>query len=381
MFKGRGDLIANLTVAINAREAVGKCFLIYGQQRSGKSSILHHLKLNLEQQTENIVVDLDNIGRVIDESSAIDFAWQVLAAILNQVRTTLDERCKAGNPPLPVKLPDSSQFFAHAAPLLYFNEVFGDVLAAMKHDPAWQECRFILLIDEFNYIYAQIVAGHIRETFMKTWKALLQRGYFRAVLVGQDVMPKFKARFANEFGVVHPERVTYLTPKHAEQLIVDPIRLQNEDSRYREQAVQRVMDLTAGSPFYIQIICHRLVEYMNRQRRPVVTEADVEHVVREELLRGANPLTEDQFNNLIDDGDTSAEAFEHAHIRAVLAAIARHSQGGACTRAWINPDGVPSELVDPILNDLKERDVVTRDRDNRYAIRVDLFRLWLNLND
>ena len=44
-------------------------------------------------------------------------------------------------------------------------------------------------------------------------------------------------------------------------------------------AIERIIDLTAGSPFYIQIICNRLVEYMNRKRaRAGYRGADVEQV-------------------------------------------------------------------------------------------------------
>ena len=54
-------------------------------------------------------------------------------------------------------------------------------------------------------------------------------------------------------------------PDEARRLIDEPIRIggRQGDSRYREQAIDRILNLTAGSPFYIQIICNRLVEYMN----------------------------------------------------------------------------------------------------------------------
>ena len=68
-----------------------------------------------------------------------------------------------------------------------------------------------------------------------------------------------------------------------------------------------ILDLTAGSPFYIQIICNRLVEYMNVKHAGLVTEADVEHV-KNELIRDVNALGLDKFDNLINSGDTSEDA-------------------------------------------------------------------------
>ena len=80
-----------------------------------------------------------------------------------------------------------------------------------------------------------------------------------------------------------------------------------DDSRYREQAIDRILNLTAGSPFYIQIICNRLVEYMNVKHAGLVTEADVEQI-KNELIRDVNALGLDKFDNLINSGDTSADA-------------------------------------------------------------------------
>ena len=45
---------------------------------------------------------------------------------------------------------------------------------------------------------------------MKAWKSIVEKGYFSSVLVGQDIMPAFKAAFPNEFGVTEDIRVTYL---------------------------------------------------------------------------------------------------------------------------------------------------------------------------
>ncbi len=211
---------------------------------------------------------------------------------------------------------------------------------------------------------------------MKNWKAILQENYFSAVLVGQDVMPKFKQRYPNEFGTTQDERVTYLKREDAVRLIDEPIRIggRQGESRYREKAIDRIIDLTAGSPFYIQIICNRLVEYMNRKRARLVTEADVEQV-KEELIRGANALGIDKFDNLLNSGDISEDAISDQDARSVLTAIALNSQTGPCSRYNILCETCAP--IDCILDDLIRRDVIERERGNYYSIRVGLFRDWL----
>jgi len=216
----------------------------------------------------------------------------------------------------------------------------------------------------------------IPETFMKNWKAMLQDNFFNAVLVGQDVMPKFKQRFPNEFGTTQDERVTYLRREDAIRLIDEPIRIggHHGESRYRERAIERILELTAGSPFYIQILCNRLVEYMNRKRASLVTEADVEQV-KDELIRGVNALGKDKFDNLINSGDTSQDAISDEDALKVLTAIAENSRTGPCSRSSIACE--TSIPVDEILEDLVRRDVIERERGHYYSIRVGLFREWL----
>ena len=187
-----------------------------------------------------------------------------------------------------------------------------------------------------------------------------------------------KHDFPNEFGTTQDERVTYLKPDDARKLIDEPIRIggRQGDSRYREQAIERILDLTAGSPFYIQIICNRLVEYMNVKHAGLVTEADVEQI-KNELIRDVNALGLDKFDNLINSGDTSADAISNEDTLQVLKAIADNSRTGPCHRDRIVCK--TSSSIDKILDDLEKRDVVER-REQSYQIQVGLFKEWLIVN-
>jgi hypothetical protein len=239
--------------------------------------------------------------------------------------------------------------------------------------------HIVVLIDEFSYIHGQIVAKKLSTDFMKSWKALMERDYFSVVLAGQDVMPRFKQEFRNEFGIFQDERVSYLQAEDAESLIVDPVRIggRNGESRYREQAVQRILELTAGSPFYIQILCNRLVEYMNRKRAKLVTDADVEHV-KDELVKGVNSLGIDKFDNLISSGDTSQDAVGEQEALEALTKLA--TNGAGAFRHTVSAIDENVQQTERALNDLVNREVLKRERNNEFSIRVGLFREWLVTN-
>ena len=379
MFFGRKELIQNIAQAIQGSRAQSKCVLVFGQKRSGKSSVLHHLKTLLLADKKLLILDLKDIGSIQDPDSKAPLLYQILRRILTELEYAVADRINDGLSSLDISIPDDEEFYQHPAPLQCFQDTFVRLKRLFSKHKDWNNVKCVLLIDEFQYIYDRIIAGKIPESFMQNWKALLQANYFSAVLVGQDVMPKFKLRFPNEFGTTQDERVTYLNELDAIKLIEEPIRINDrqDGSRYRERAVPRILDLTAGSPFYIQIICNRLVEYMNVKRAELVTDADVEQVT-DELVRGVNALGLDKFDNLINSGDTSADAISDEDALKVLKVIADNSsKTDFCHRDRIVCE--TSLPVDIILDDLVKRDVVKR-REQSYQIQVGLFKEWLILN-
>ena len=380
MFFGREELIQNIAQAIQTSRLQSKCVLVFGQKRSGKSSVLYHLKARLQKDKDLLILDLGNIGTLRDPTAKRPLLYQFLNRILTNLARAIRRKQREGFSSLELSIP-GKEFYEHAAPLQYFEETFEELKDLVSNQEDWRGVRVVLLIDEFQYIYDRIVAGEIPSSFMQNWKALLQANYFSAVLVGQDVMPKFKDQFPNEFGTTQDERVTYLNELDAIKLIEDPIRIggRQGESRYREQAIERILVLTAGSPFYIQMLCNRLVEYMNVKHAGLVTEADVEQV-KNELIHGVNALDSGKFDNLINAGDTSPDAISDNDALKVLKAIADNSsRTDPCPRDRII-DCEISLPVDVILADLVKRDIIRREQGQYYQIQVGLFKEWLIAN-
>ena len=377
MFYGREELIHNIVAAIQKSHTQNKSIIVFGQKRSGKSSILYHLKEKLEKERNLLILDLGNIGSILDEYSSAPLLHQIFRTILRKLEFAIEDR-KECCTPLNMSFPTDTEFYSHQSPLTLFTDVFDQFLRQLNQSSDWKYVKIVILIDEFSYLYELIVAGNIPESFMKNWKAL-QEKYFSAVLVGQDVMPKFKQHFSNELGTAQDERVSYLKHDDAIKLIDEPIRIGGKkgESRYRERALERIHNLTAGSPFYIQIICNRLVDYMNSKRIILVTESHVEHI-KNELIGGVNAFEIDKFENLINSGDSTKEAISNDDTLAVLISLAKNGQTGPCNRASINC--TTSLPIDVILDDLLKRDVIERVREQYYQIRVGLFKEWLIAN-
>ena len=378
MFFGRTRLINRITNSIQTAGDNGKCILVYGQYRSGKSSLRVHLKKKLMEEYPTVpllVVDLGNIDGIEDSEVEAPFLYQLFVHIIKELNAAIKDKVENSEfLSLSYKFPENpdEEIKMETFTQNKFTSIFSNFKKALQEE--WGIKQVVLLIDEFQEVYDKILAGELGTNFMTTWKNFLSENLFSAVLVGQQVMMDFKTRFKNVFAAITHEPVTYLNKDDAEDLITKPILVDGQ-SRYRERSIERILELTACSPYYIQIICDRLVNHMNDVvLASWVTEADVEEVTTNLIKE----YDESDFHNLLASGDKSGEAIPEDDALTVLQAIAKgaNETTNLCPRPKIHCSRAPSVDVDKILSDLKRRDVVEVD-DDCYRIKVGLFRRWL----
>ena len=379
MFFGRSEFIKKAYSAICSNY---RSYVIYGQFRSGKSSILHHLEQELKNNSQILVAEIGDVGRLMDDYSPTPLLYQMLFSILREIDKSIQNKERIGLPKLGLFIPTSREFYGHPAPLDYFNELFDNVKEKFSNYAEWQEVRIVVTMDEFTYLYEKIVQGKLSQDFMKNWKGLLAANYFNVVLVAQDVFPKFRNKYDNAFQTMQHERVSYLNEIDAKALIDKPIHITidgNSESRFTEkEAIDRICELTAYSPYYIQIFCNQLVDYINSEKQPYITKANV-NIVKDRLLRGDKRLDNTTFTNLINDGDPSPEAILHSDLTKVLKKIAEHTKNDPyCSRNIINCKTQTD--INEILKDLEDRDVIETHGEKGSRIRVGLFKEWLNEN-
>jgi tetratricopeptide (TPR) repeat protein len=364
MFYGRDQFIDNLISSIRNSPSA-KSFVIYGQKRAGKSSILYHLEQKLELP---IIPIRFSIGGSENLSEAT-----FLYLIIQEIENAFEELADKGYPSIDVQRPTLEQLQDNAQ--LRFQDYMFEFRRKLKNIDEYRNARIMLLIDEFSYIYGQIMLGFVKRAFMPFWKALLERGYFGVVLVGQDYMPRFIESFPNDFQIAENKRVSYLEEEYARNLIVNPILTEKQESRYKGEAVNRLIQLTAGSPYYIQIFCNRLVNYMNRKKVIYVTDADIERV-KEELISGHNSLDSAVFDNLTSAGDANTDNISKEDAEAVLRDIANGSRlQPYCDQSSVTPQ--TSVPVDDVLKDLEKREVIEKQGTSGFRIKVGLFKEWL----
>lgn len=296
MFKGRDQLIADLIGLVGGQDR--RSVVVYGQKRAGKSSVLLHLQQKLT--LPHVAVRFSVAELTGTSAFTADLLYAIGAQIYRTLRNVIeDQGLSAKQPPMP----DIGQI--RLAPLLKFNDYMEELQRWLKDTPELSGTRLVLLLDEFTGIHKDIRVGKLPDDFMKGWKAILEKGFFRCVLVGNDLMPRFIEEFPNDFQVAQQQRVSFLDKLYAKQLIVDPIREPSDgSSRYRGNAVERILELTGCSPYYIQLFCRELVQYMNRDdvRAPAIGPADVDAVARKMI----EELDQTYFDNLLTPGDAGS---------------------------------------------------------------------------
>ena len=359
MFFGRQELLDRIYQELTSGP-LGQCFVLYGQKRSGKSSVLRQLAKRLGPP--NFAVHL-SLGTIDTTKAERSFVQACIDALYERLVHDFDM-----TDVLEHNWP--RDFQVEASPIESFRR---SVLASthlIQTRKGWRDVRPIFLIDEFTYVYEYIREGLLTPAFMRQWKSLLESRTFDAVLIGQDTMPRFKEAYPNEFGVTHDERISYLSAEEARALAEEPIRISGE-SRYKGASLDRLIGLTAGSPFYLQIFCDRLVQHLNRNRLAFITESVVGDVLAT-LTMGPSALTMDKFDPLITAGGESVALVPREKYLELLTRV-------ALTRSVTSREVGQEDA--PLVRDLLAREVLEQDASGQLRIRVQLFAEWLRANN
>jgi len=355
----------------------GRCLALYGQTRTGKSSLLYHLERRLREihPEGNIIVNIGSIGEEdLSGNDITEFLYTLLDGLKHEIDSNhprLKERMKAAGMEIDVdrllEAPDYAQ--------LYFNSTFKEVTRFLES--VGEKYNIVVMIDEFTYIYDWIRRGVMTDRIMKFWKAFIQNNGIFAIIIGQDHMMKFinEKQFTNDFGSTDLWKVTYLAEEYAKRLMDEPIRLLDENgesiSRYKPEALDRLYELTAGSAFLIMNLCAGLVDYLNQTHTVFVTRAHIEDYLKKNLTA----FEEARFFEPQYDDKSSADSDEaNRENKRILHRIAQLSG----KKEWTPLNSVIERESDfDLLEALEQRDVVIIQGRERCKIKVALYKEWI----
>lgn len=380
MFYGRDKLISDIYEAI--LKGTKSQIVIYGQKRSGKSSLLNQIKGKLESDESHSVIcgKFSLQGLPANELNPVRWILEsIVKSLLQGIRKHGIKKLESVLASLSIdikiakdKIYDSiiSKFFSEESDAFKSLENFVEYINTLDD---FQNSHFVIFIDEFTYLYQLIKEKKVNEDFMRRWIACIEMPgmNLQAIVAAQDTLPHFmdESYASNCFNKFSREPLSYLSKEEALQLIKDPIK----DVIFHNHSDERIYDYTSGSAFFTQIFCTRLVDYLNSEKSNVVGREEIE-IVAERLCMGTQRLEKSTFECLTKEADGSD--FNESDNIKVLKAIAEHTRaGGHVTMDDLDIDFGPDKLKS-VLDNLSDRRVISR-QDKGYSINVKLFVKWI----
>lgn len=383
MFYGRNKLINDIQEAI--LQGTKNQIAIYGQKRSGKSSLLNQIKGNLESdESHSIICGKFNLqGLPANELNPERWILESIAiSLLRGIRKRGIKKLKSVLTSLLIDMTkiDKDKLYESIISKFFNKESdafksLGSFIEHLNTIDELQNSHFVIFIDEFTYLYQLIKdkEKRVNEDFMRRWIALIETPgiNLQAIVAAQDTFPHFmnESYASNCFNKFSKEPLSYLNKEEALQLIKNPIK----DVIFHNHSDELIYDYISGSAFFTQIFCTRLVDYLNSEKSNVVGKEEVE-IVAERLCTGTHRLEKSTFECLTKEADGSD--FNEADNTKVLKAIAENTRAGGHVNIEALDVDVSKEQLINVLDNLYARRVISKQNDG-YSINVKLFVKWI----
>lgn len=352
IFVGREDILRRFEELWSTPGQIPSVVL-YGHRRMGKTSILRNLAKRIEK---DLIIDfnMQRVGYVNSTGELLyNLALALYYAIPEPQRQNLNE-------------PSDTEF-------LEKNSITSFDRFLKKIDPLRGNRRVIITIDEFEIIERLIENGQIDSRLLDFWRSLIQTySWFVMVFAGLHTLHEMTHDYWNPlFGSVQFIPVTYLSQKATELLIAKPSP--DFDLEYTPEAISLIYSLTYGQPYLVQLICHNLVTYFNRER------------FEQGIYRGTSLTTEDvetitHTPEFYRDGDAYFygiwEQAKEVHGQEQLQILQVLSRQPLTISELSQETSISSQKIQKALKTLEQHDVIQR-QGNSYTYRVELMRRWV----
>lgn len=264
LFVGRHELIRRIVEFFSMKDGC-RGYVLYGQTRSGKSSVLKKLESALN-------------------ASSLSFIWTQIVTP-SQMGARLSLICRMIRALLRNVGIDTSSDMA----IEQLLEMFEGVAAKIKKEGR----RWVIAFDEFTNVYSYLDKSSPEEirqvkAFLFFLKTGIQNGDFNVVLCGQPLMVEFAKTFPMEFGVYTglDRPLDWLEESAMYELAsVSGFQTSSHMSRCDKEAAVLMHRILGGHPRFMQAFMSRVFDYMKVNGFSRITERVVSSVA-EECVRG-----------------------------------------------------------------------------------------------
>lgn len=240
LFYGRQDTIQALrNVLVKSNDNL---VILHGQRRTGKSCLLKYIRAkNSFAPLPVVLLDVQSV------STEADFYRRIVRDVA---------RALSIEPPATDAITDFDGF----------EKALNDLLVS-------GEQVVLIMLDEFEHVYEIVNDG---QNFTMRLRSLIQNyARLKFMLAGADALKRIIGDYKHPLfkaGRIQP--ISFLNPADSYDLITRPLA---DQVTFTQQAVDRIQDLTHHHPYFVQVICDRIVMLLNEKASTMtVTLTEVE---------------------------------------------------------------------------------------------------------
>lgn len=264
LFFGREDVLQFVQDNLAAEHRNN--LVLIGQRRTGKTSILKQLPVHLGDQFVPVYID----GQALGLDPGLD---QFFLSLATEITFALEDR--GFHLPLP-----RGEEFAENPAAKFENGFLPRVGQAIggRH--------ILVLFDEFEELETAVRRGRIDPAIFPYLRHLMQHtANLSIIFCGTHRLEELAADYWNVlFNISLYRQVGFLERGEALRLIQEPVA--GFGLGYDDLALDKMWRVTAGHPYFLQLMCHSLVNRHNRLQKSYMTIADVNAALEEILNAG-----------------------------------------------------------------------------------------------
>lgn len=269
VFVGRTEISRKIEKLL-VSEVQSPPILLYGQRRMGKTSLLNNFGKLLTSSIVPMFVDLQGPASSAKSDAGFLYGFAKGMAISAKLLRGLE-----------LHIPSLNDFTVD--PFIVFDEWLDNLEETLPG-------RIILIaLDEFEVLEKSFTSNRLNESeILGLIRNIIQhRTHFRVLLSGSNTLDKFK-EWSNYLINAKVVKVSYLNELESRQLIENPVN--DFKLSYDAGAVEKILQLTCGHPYLIQLLCDEVIVLKNEQPldcRWKVSLEDVEEATESALEAGS----------------------------------------------------------------------------------------------
>ncbi|MBD3343309.1 MAG: AAA family ATPase [Candidatus Lokiarchaeota archaeon] len=243
--------------------------VLHGQRRTGKSSMLIQMQNHLDLK-EYLCVYI-NLESLITPGLQ-NFLFRISTLIVRELE-------RKG---IRTYRPEFDDFSKD--PSVYFTDTFLSNIYKKINNR-----KLLLMLDEFEQLERRVNDGKLDRDIFPFLRDLMQyQDQLSFILAGAHKLNEMRSDYWNVlFNITQYVKLGYLDKESSYKLIQEPVK---EYIRYDPLTVEKIYRMTAGQPYFIQLICHGLFNKYRRDKKNYITINDVNIALQETVLAGSGQL-------------------------------------------------------------------------------------------